>query len=113
MERFYRMVAADSGESFNPKEAGRREVDWWRAHRELQHDRERGEETELVKALRELYSYVYSVPPESVQTAAQERADAMLHSDRWVAEGTDPSSPLIAEERAALVRSYTALLGAV
>jgi hypothetical protein len=37
----------------------------------------------------------------------------MRHSDRWVAEGTDPASPLIAEERAALVRSYAALLAAV
>jgi hypothetical protein len=37
----------------------------------------------------------------------------MVHSDRWVAEGCDPQSPLITEERAALVRSYEALRGAV
>jgi hypothetical protein len=37
----------------------------------------------------------------------------MRHSDRWVAEGCDPASPLVPEERAALVRSYAALLAAV
>ena len=37
----------------------------------------------------------------------------MLHSDRWIDEGCDLSSPLIDEERAALARSYGALLAAV
>lgn len=113
MERFYRMVARRHGESFDPAEAARREVDWWRAHRELQHDRSAGDDGALVGALQRLYSYVYSVAPESVETAARERAHAMLHSDRWIDEGCDPSSPLIDEERAALARSYGALLAAV
>src|SRR5262245_33601438 len=113
MERFYRMVARREGESFDPAEAARRDVEWWRAHRVLQHDRARGEDGELVDALTELYSYVYSVPAESVEAAARERADAMLHSDRWIEDGCDPASPLIGEERAALVRSYGALLEAV
>jgi hypothetical protein len=113
MERFYRMVAARQGESFDPAEAARREVEWWRAHRILQHDRAEGDDAELVDALMQLYACVYSVPAESVQTAARERAQAMLHSDRWVDEDCDPSSPLIEEERAALVRSYEALLDAV
>jgi hypothetical protein len=34
-------------------------------------------------------------------------------SDQWVAEGRDPDSPLLPLERAALVRSYAALLSAV
>jgi hypothetical protein len=34
-------------------------------------------------------------------------------SDRWVAEGCRPDSPLLALEHAALVRSYAALLAAV
>ena len=113
IERFYRMVARRHGESFDPAEAARREVDWWRAHRELQHDRSAGDDGALVGALQRLYSYVYSVAPESVETAARERAHAMLHSDRWIDEGCDPSSPLIDEERAALARSYGALLAAV
>ena len=113
MERFYRMVARREGEPFDPAEAARREVDWWRVHRELQHDRRAGDDSALVQALQRLYSYLYSVAPESVETAARERAHAMLHSDRWIDEGCDPSSPLIDEERAALARSYGALLTAV
>jgi hypothetical protein len=113
MERFYRMIVTRQGESFDPAEAARREVEWWRAHRELQHDRAEGDDRPLVDALAQLYSYVYSVPSDSVEVAATERARAMLHSDRWVAEGCDPSSPLIKQERAALVRSYGALLLAV
>jgi hypothetical protein len=113
MERFYRMVARREGELFDPVEAARREVEWWRAHRELQHDRGEGDDRELVEALMQLYSYVYSVDPDSVRVAARERALAMLHSDRWIDQGCDPTSPLIEEERAALVRSYEALLEAV
>ncbi|MCA1689670.1 MAG: hypothetical protein LC720_04270, partial [Actinobacteria bacterium] len=45
--------------------------------------------------------------------AADERALAMRISDQWVGEGCALESPLIARERAALVRSYAALLAAV
>src|SRR5512132_4038469 len=100
MERFYRMVAAREGESL-------------RAHRVLQQDRAEGDDRPLVEALTELYSYIYSVPSESVEDAARERAHAMLHSDRWIDEGCDPASPLIEEERTALIHSYEALLAAV
>jgi hypothetical protein len=34
-------------------------------------------------------------------------------SDRWVEAGADPADPLLAEERALLVRSYASLLAAV
>ena len=40
-------------------------------------------------------------------------AQAMARSDWWVEEGCDPASPLIAEEGAALIRSYGRLLEAV
>jgi hypothetical protein len=113
MRRFYRLVVKRSGEDFDPTEAARLEVEWWRAHRELQHDMVSANGGELVAAIGALYSYVYSVPEEKVGIAAEQRAKAMIHSDRWVAEGCDPQSPLIAEERAALVRSYEALRGAV
>ncbi len=113
MERFYRMVAAAEGEDFDPAEAARREVEWWRAHRELQYAHGGADESPLVDALAGLYSYVYSVPEESVALAAHERARAMVHSDHWVDEGCDRESPLIAEEREALVRSYESLLAAV
>jgi hypothetical protein len=113
MRRFYRLVADSSGEEFDPSEAARLEVEWWRAHRELQHDRQVGDDGELVEALAALYSYVYSVPREDLTAAAEQRALAMLHSDRWVDEGRNPASPLIAEERSALIRSYQALRNAV
>ena len=51
--------------------------------------------------------------PEDVRLAARLRAEAMDVSDRWVAAGCDPEHPLLAEERALLVRSYSALLAAV
>jgi hypothetical protein len=53
------------------------------------------------------------VTEESVHRAAQQRALAMDISDSWIARGCDLTSPLISEERAALVRSYAALLSAV
>ena len=34
-------------------------------------------------------------------------------SDRWVAAGCDVDDPLLAQERALLVRSYASLLAAV
>jgi hypothetical protein len=113
MERFYRLVVASEGEDFDPVEAARREVEWWRAHRELQYDDGEVDERPLVDALIQLYTYVYSVPEESVETAARERARAMVYSDRWVEEGRDLESSLIGEERLALVRSYESLLAAV
>jgi hypothetical protein len=112
MERFYRMVARRYGESFDPARAAELEVEWWRVHRHHQHHHG-SEGTALVDALAALYSYVYSVPVEDVRVAAQQRAAAMDDSDRWVREGRDPGSPLIEQERAALVRSYAGLLAAV
>jgi hypothetical protein len=113
MRRFYELVARHSAERVDPGEAARLEVEWWRAHRELQHDPDDVDVDQLVGALAALYSYVYSVPRDAVMAAAHERAAAMVHSDEWVDQGRDEESPLIAEERAALVRSYEALLGAV
>jgi hypothetical protein len=47
------------------------------------------------------------------RVAARQRALAMRYSDQWVNDGRDPASPLVAQERAALVRSYAGLLSAV
>ena len=112
MERFYRLVARRHGESFDPARAAQLEVEWWRVHREHQHDHAI-EESALVDALAALYAYVYGVPESDVRVAAEQRAVAMRYSDRWVREGCDPASPLIDEERAALVRSYAGLLSGV
>jgi hypothetical protein len=112
MERFYRLVAARHGESFDVPEAARLEVEWWRVHRDLQR-RAAGDEAALADALAALYAHVYAVPVADVGLAARERALAMRHSDRWVQEGCDLASPLVHKEREALVRSYAALLAAV
>jgi hypothetical protein len=55
---------------------------------------------------------VDGVNPDTVRPAAAQRAIAAQISDRWVADGRDPSGALW-DERAALVRSYAALLAAV
>jgi hypothetical protein len=111
MERFYRLLRVSEGASFDTVRAARLEVEWWRAHRENQHGAD--SEQELVHALRDLYAYTYGADPDSVTEAAALRAEAMDVSDRWVEAGCDPESPMLAEERALLVRSYAALLAAV
>jgi hypothetical protein len=114
MRRFYRLLATSEGAAaFDPPRAAELEVDWWRAHREAQYDDRADSAEALVVALRDLYTYVYSAAPADVRLAAELRARAMDLSDRWVAAGSDPHDPLLAEERALLVRSYAALLAAV
>ena len=112
MQRFYGLVRRRHGEPRDIVEAARLEVEWWRVHRDLQR-RHAGDEAMLADALAALYAHVYTVPAADVAMAAQQRALAMRHSDRWVQEGCDMDSPLVGEERAALVRSYAALLAAV
>lgn len=112
MARFYRLVAASEPATFDPVRAAALEVEWWRAHREVQHGGADSAEA-LVLALRDLYAYCYSVDPAELGQAAALRAEAMDVSDRWVAAGRDPRDPRLAAERALLVRSYAALLAAV
>jgi hypothetical protein len=116
MRRFYDLVARGSAELFDPEEAARLEVDWWRVHREIQRGPGPADPAaveRLVAALQALYAYTYGAAPDAVRLAAQERAEAMRLSDGWVRDGADPASPVIPRERAALVRSYAALLVAV
>jgi hypothetical protein len=122
MRRFYALVARRGHETFDVTEAARLEVEWWRVHRQLQHagdapvpaeDRPSPADEPLVAALAALYAYVYGAAEEEVRGAAGERALAMRLSDAWVAQGCDEASALLPRERAALVRSYAALLAAV
>jgi hypothetical protein len=113
MERFYALLKREHDESYDPRVAAELEVEWWRIHREHQRHGSPLDEQALIEALSRLYAYAYDVPQDSVRLAAEQRALAMRLSDRWVAEGRDLDSPLIADERAALVRSYAALLAAV
>ena len=119
MRRFYALITLAYGEPANPAKAAELEVDWWRVHREGQHqDRSRAiEDTEpaeeLVESLTRLYCYLYSEPEAALRPAAVHRARAMDLSDEWVRQGCQPDSWLLPMERAALVRSYAALLAAV
>ena len=112
MRRFYAMIARDQGLGLDSVRASRLEVEWWRLHREHQHDPDVSEDA-LVQSLVDLYSYVYDAPPESVRDAARFRVEAMNYSDAWVANGCDLADPLLTRERRALVASHTALRRAV
>ena len=116
MLRFYRLVRAHSDLTFDPARAAELEVEWWRVHRAHQRGTAADEATtldDLERALVDLYSYVYSAPGESMHESARRRAEAMDHSDAWVAAGCDLDDPRLAAERRALVASYAALLDAV
>jgi hypothetical protein len=113
MQRFYQLVGARNGEPFDASEAARLEVEWWRVHRERQHDRADDDDRPLVDALAAAYAHLYGVSTAAAHRAAEQRALAMRISDRWVAGGCSLGSPLIADERAALLRSYAALLAVV
>jgi hypothetical protein len=112
MQRFYALLRATYGEPQDPAESARLEVEWWRAHRSGQPAAPAARD-ELVDALVRLYAFVFGVAESDVRPAAVHRSQAMEVSDQWVAQGRRPGSPLLALERAALVRSYEALLVAV
>jgi len=108
MRLFYALVANHDGLRLDPARAARLEVEWWRIHRERQHDDTVSRDS-LVDALVELYGYVYTADPAAIRPAAEHRVNAMDLSDRWVAAGRDRAHPLLAAERRALVASYAAL----
>ena len=113
MQRFYSLVKHHFAEDYDPVIAADLEVEWWRVHRLHQHGRDGVDEEALVDALTSLYAYVYGRDKDEVRRAAEQRAMAMRFSDLWVREGRRLPSPLVDEVRAALVRSYAALLSAV
>jgi hypothetical protein len=112
MRRFYALVNRHLDLDLDPVRAAELEVEWWRLHREHQHDPDVSEAA-LVQSLVDLYSFVYDAPPETMRDAAAYRVEAMDHSDAWVANGCDPDDPLLAQERRALVASHSALRRAV
>ena len=113
MRKFYALLRRRYGEPVDVDKASELEVEWWRVHRVHQREEVDGSADPLTEALAALYAYTYGVERAAVLLSARERADAMDVSDRWVDEGCDLSSPLITQERAALVRSYAGLLAAV
>jgi hypothetical protein len=113
MARFYRLLKESEGSHLDPVRAAELEVEWWRVHRENQRVTAGDSKDELIAALCDLYAYTYEADRDEVRPAAALRAEAMDVSDRWVDAGCDPEHPLLAEERALLIRSYASLLAAV
>jgi hypothetical protein len=119
MRRFYALVADRNHETFDPDEAARKEVEWWRIHRVLQRGGSEPStdhahtQDDLTDALASLYAHLYGVSIDTVRGAAAHRAEAMRISDAWFTEGADASSPAIAAERDELVKGYALLRAAV
>ena len=120
MRRFYGLVRLTYGEPQDVVRAAWLEVNWWRAHREVQRPAApldaagAGQSSaELVDAVARLYAFLYREPESEVRPAAAHRARAMDISDQWVADGCRADSPLLPLEHAALVQSYAALLSVV
>ncbi len=110
MRRFYAFIKNIHHENFDVDETARREVNWWVIHRKLFGQTEN---QELVDALADLYASSYQVPREKVVPAAYHRAQAMIHSDRWVKSERAGDSPLLSQEEEELYKSYAALREAV
>ena len=114
MRELYGLVRLRFGQPADPARAASLEIDWWRAHRRRQyapHPAETGDE--LVESVTRLYCYLFGETAAVVRPAAAHRVQAMDLSDQWVREGCRTDSPLLPLERAALVRTYAALLAAV
>jgi hypothetical protein len=110
MRRFYALVKQVHGEAFDINEAARLEVNWWVVHRRLFGQ---AENQALVDALADLYAVIYTTDRRQVYPAAFHRAQAMIHSDRWVNEGRVEPSPLLEQVETELYLSYAALREAV
>jgi hypothetical protein len=108
MARFYQLTVDAGRLDIDPRVAADLEVEWWQRHRVAQHDPTMGQEA-LIGSLIALYAYVYRADPAAVRPAAEHRVRAMAISDAWVAAGCRLDNPLLAEERLALVASFTAL----
>ena len=110
MRRFFAYLQRIHRENFDVAQAAHLEVNWWVVHRRFFGH---SENPELVDALGQAYAAAYHVAPESVQEAALHRARAMVYSDRWVNDGCEENSPLLAQEEDELLKSYTSLRRAV
>jgi hypothetical protein len=112
MRRFYALLRLAHGEPADPARAAELEVEWWRVHRVHQRGDD-GDPEPLVDALTRLYAFTFGIDETAMRPAAEYRARAMDMVDQWVVEGRLMDSPLLPPMRAALVRSYAALLAAV
>jgi hypothetical protein len=106
MQRFYAMIKRVHNGRYDVQNAARVEVNWWVVHRQLFAN---ADNEPLIAALQALYAEVFQIDASRVRRAAELRAEAMLHSDRWVREGALDASPRIPQIEASLIASYAAL----
>jgi hypothetical protein len=106
VRRFYGFIQSIHHLDFDVQEAARLEVHWWGVHRKLFGQAENGE---LVEALACAAAALFQVDPARLRQAAYHRAQGMLLSDRWVKNGQEPDSPLLAAEEIELAKGYAAL----
>jgi hypothetical protein len=112
MGKFYALAGGGTDTTFDPHEAARLEVEWWRVHRALQHGGA-GDTAELGTAVAALYAYTYDRPIDDVRDSGALRAEAMRICDEWVGAGCDLGDPRLPEMRRFLLRSYRSLKSAV
>jgi hypothetical protein len=112
MRRIYAMSQRRAKLGFDPAEAARLEVEWWRVHREAQHG-DAGSTDALPEAVARLYAYIYGIDVESFRESGRLRVEAMDICDRWVAEGCEMHSALVPLMGNRLLRSYRSLHAAV
>ena len=112
MRRFYALLRLTHGEPANPARAAELEVEWWRVHRIHQRG-EDGTPSRWWTRCRSCTPTPSASTRSALRPAAEYRARAMDLVDQWVTEGRRMDSPLLPPMRAALVRSYAALLAAV
>jgi hypothetical protein len=112
MRRFYALLRLAHGEPADPARTAELEVEWWRVHRIHQRGAN-GDAKPLVDALSRLYAFSFGIDEAVLRPAAEHRVRAMDIVDQWVTEGRLMDSPLLPAMRAALVRSYAAMLAAV
>jgi hypothetical protein len=114
LSELYALVRRHFGEPADPALAASLEIDWWRAHRKRQYAQDPAKTgDELVEALTRLYCYLFGETEAAVRPTAMYRVLAMDLSDQWVRTGCRLDSPLLPLLRAALIRTYAALLAAV
>lgn len=77
MRRVYAMSQRPSKLGFDPAEAARLEVEWWRVHRARQHGDVRSSD-ELPEAVARLYAYIYGV-----DTSSRSERAAASAPKRW------------------------------
>jgi hypothetical protein len=111
MTTFYTLVGGAVSE-FDPSEAARLEVAWWRVHRASQHG-DAGDRQALGTAVAELYAYTYGRPVNDVLESGELRAEAMRICDAWVAAGCQLDDARLTAMRRTLLRSYRSLKVAV